>query len=224
MGWPELLVMVRHAQSKGNVLSVDERVEYEVATHKYRLTDLGRKQAEMTGRYLRKKFGDFDSYYTSYYVRAKETLRIMYPRARAYEDSRIAEAQRGIWHSMTKERIKKEFPHEIERKEKEDLYHYRSFGGENWPDIEDRIHGLRGTLNCHNDGEKVLVVCHGHWLLLWQKVHHRWSARKVLRKYKEEGVFENASVTIYERRENNRQGKPNLVLVEENIVPWKGKL
>ena len=34
--------------------------------------------------------------------------------------------------------------------------------------------------------------------------------------------FENASVTIYEGREVD--GKSRLVLAEENIVPWFGKI
>lgn len=223
MGWPKLLVQVRHAESEGNVLTVEERAKFEKSTHEYKLTKRGRNQAKITGEYLREKFGEFDAYYTSYYTRAKETLKIMYPEAVASEDSRLAEAQRGIWHTMTREQIVKIFPHEVERKEKEDLYHYRPFGGENWPDVEMRIHGFRGTLNCHNDGEKVLVICHGHWLVLWQKVHHRWPAEEAVRRYKE-GVFENASVTVYERCQNSDREKPNLLLMGENIVPWKDRL
>jgi broad specificity phosphatase PhoE len=223
MGWPKLLVLVRHAESEGNIRTVEERAEYEVSTHAYRLTKRGKNQAEITGQYLRKEFGSFDACYTSYYARAKETLQIMYPEAKATEDSRLAEAQRGIWHSMTSDQIAKIFPHEIERKEKEDLYHYRPLGGENWPDIEMRIHGFRGTLNCHNAGERVLVVSHGHWLILWQKVHNRWSAEQAMQRY-EAGVFENASVTIYESVWDYHKQKSNLTLLGENIVPWKDHL
>ena len=32
-------------------------------------------------------------------------MNIMCPDARVYEDPRLAEAQRGIWHTMTKEQV-----------------------------------------------------------------------------------------------------------------------
>ena len=145
MGWPRRLVLVRHGESKGNLLSVNERAQYEVATHAYELTERGRKQAAITGKYLRREFDKFDIYYTSYYVRAKQTMRIMYPRAKVYEDPRLAESQRGIWHTMTKDEIARFYPGELERKRREGLYHFRPLGGENWPDVELRIHSFMGT-------------------------------------------------------------------------------
>ncbi len=52
MGWPKILVMVRHAESIGNILSADERVLSGEAAYSYELTERGRKQAEITGKYL----------------------------------------------------------------------------------------------------------------------------------------------------------------------------
>lgn len=147
MAWPKLLVFVRHAESEGNIRSVDERAEFDLSTHAYNLTPRGVQQAEITGRYLHDRFGEFDTYYQSYYFRTKQTLGTMYPEARVYEDSRLAEGQRGIWHTMTKEKVFERFPEEIIRKEREGLYHYRPWGGENWPDIELRVHSFLGTIN-----------------------------------------------------------------------------
>jgi len=221
MAWPKLLVFVRHAESEGNIRSADERAQFDLSTHSYNLTPRGTKQAEITGKYLHDRFGEFDVYYQSYYSRTRQTLETMYPEAHVYEDPRLAEAQRGIWHTMTQDQIKVRFPEEVERKKREGLYHYRPLGGENWPDIELRIHSFLGTLARDYEGKKVLCVVHGHWLILFQRLIEHFSIPAAVEKY-QTAIFENAAVTIYEGKEI--AGKSRLVLVEENIVPWKDKL
>ncbi|MEK7192237.1 MAG: histidine phosphatase family protein [Patescibacteria group bacterium] len=225
MGWPRRLILVRHAESEGNVMSVEERTKWERSSHEYRLTKRGRNQANLTGEYLKKQFRcGFDAYYSSYYIRSRETLSIMFPEAKVIEDSRLAEAQRGIWHAMSEEEIAKVFPHEIEFKKREGLYHHRPLGGENWPDIEMRIHSFRNTLACEHESEQVLVIVHGNWHSLFRRVNDGLSVEEVMKRYSldNRGVVENASVTIYEGR--SVDGKPRLVLKEENIVPWEDGL
>lgn len=221
MAWPTQLVLVRHAESEGNVRGVDERAQFGMATYAYPLTSRGREQAKITGEYLHNTFGSFDAYYVSYYERSKETMQIMYPEVKTYEDPRLAEGQRGIFHTMTLEQIRTRFPEELERREREGLYHYRPLGGENWPDIELRIHSFMGTLNRDYGDQNVLIVVHGHWLNLFQRLVHHLSIEEVLRRY-QEGVFENASVTIYQGMAVNNYSR--LTLVDQAFVPWKGKL
>ncbi|MEK7211228.1 MAG: histidine phosphatase family protein [Patescibacteria group bacterium] len=224
MGWPKLLVFVRHGESEGNLLSVDERTKYDCSSHIYSLTPTGRKQARITGEYLQKRFGAFDAYYTSYYSRTHETLKLMYPDAHAYEDPRLAEAQRGIWHVLTRDEVNRYFPGEIVRKDREGLYHHRPLGGENWPDIELRIHSFLGTLARDYGEKRVLIVGHGFWLILFQKLIHHFSIEEALARYQTPAVA-NASVTIYQRKKNYWLfGKSHLVLKEKNIVPWEGKI
>lgn len=219
MGWPRNLVLVRHAESEGNVLSVDERAMFEHSTHSYPLTKKGRQQAEFTGAFLREKFPEgFNVRYVSYYARSRETMAIMYPNEKVYEDPRLAEAQRGIYHSLTHDQIKEKFPEELVRKDREGLYHYRPWGGENWPDVELRIHSFLGTLNRDCTGKDVLIVVHGHWLQLFQRLVHHYSIDDAVARYKA-GVFANASVTHY-----IRSAQENFQLVTENLVPWTGKL
>lgn len=227
MGWPEKLVLVRHAESEGNVLSMDERVEHEAATHNYALTSRGRKQAEITGEYLREKFGYFDVNYSSYYRRAKETLQLMYPevpgepKVKIYEDFRLAEAQRGIYHTLNSEQVKQLYPNEILRRQRENLYHYRPWGGENWPDVELRIDSFLGMLNRDCEGEKVLIVVHGNWLVLLQLLLEHFSIEEALDRY-HNSVVENASVTIYNRE--IIKGRQRLILETHNLIPWKGQV
>lgn len=237
MAWPSKLVLVRHAESEGNLRDADERAVYEVPTHAYALTAAGRRQAEITGAWLRETYGCFDVHYTSYYVRAKETMGIMCPEAKVYEDARLAEANRGIYHTYTKKQIKRRFPLELERKTREGLYHHRPLGGENWPDIELRIHSFLGTLSRDCGGQKVLIVVHGFWLILFQKLVQRFTIDEALRRYAE-AIAPNASVTAYDGVEGDwadlryRQdgtelppvAKPRLILERERFTPWQGKL
>lgn len=219
MGWPKKLVLVRHAESVGNLKSPDDRAAFECATHAYPLTERGREQARITGEYLHQAF-EFDTYYVSYYERSRETMRIMYPLVCVYEDPRLAEAQRGIYHAMTRDEIKQKFPEELRRKDREGLYYYRPLGGENWPDIELRIHSFLGTLSRDYEDQTVLMVVHGHWLLLFQRLIHHFPIEETVKRY-EAGVFENASVTVY--RGEVTDGCSRLVLESANLVPWKEK-
>jgi len=221
MGWPEKLVLVRHAESEGNVLSIEERPKFECSAHGYGLTDRGKKQAEITGKYLREQFGAFDAYYVSYYQRARDTLKIMYPGVKVFEDSRLAEAQRGIYHTMTHDEIEAKFPEELKRKEREGLYHYRPWGGENWADVELRIHSFLGTLSRDFEGQKVLVVVHGHWLVMLQKLLEHFPVEEALERYKT-GIVKNASVNVYNAA--NVNGKSRLVRGISNFAPWEKEL
>ena len=222
MGWPKLLVLVRHAESEGNVRTAEERAAYEVPTHKYELTERGRRQAALTGLWLRGEYGGFDVRYTSYYRRAQETLLIMRgPREKVYEDPRLREAERGIWATHTQEQIARLYPGEIERKAREGLYHYRPIGGQNWPDIEERIHSFLGTLARDCGGKKVLIVVHGHWLILFQRLIERFSIEDAVRRYRD-ATAPNASVTTYRGAPWWRRSR--LVRVCEHVTPWEGRV
>lgn len=217
MSWPSILCLVRHAESFGNTIDVDSRAAHELATWKYPLTEFGRNQAKITSDYLHNTYGSFDVYYTSYYLRAKETMQILYPeRERFYEDPRLAEAQRGIYHTMTRDQIAAKYPEELARKEREGLYHYRPPGGENWPDIEMRVHSFLGTLIRDCSDKKVLIVVHGHWLVLFERLIQHFGIEEAVERYKQ-GVVENASVTTYASVDEHLQKT-------SYSVPWKGIL
>ncbi len=220
MGWPALLVLVRHAESEGNVRTTEERTLFEVSTHEYPLTERGREQAAVTGDYLMREFGEFDVNYVSYYHRSIETMKILYPEARVFQDPRLAEAQRGIWHVMTEEQIREKYPEELKRREREGWYHFRPWGGESWPDVELRIHSFLGTLARDCTGKTVCMVVHGNWLVLFQRLIHHFSIEEAVAKYQAH-PFGNAGVTVYQSAPRKYQ---RLKLVSENIVPWQGQL
>ena len=217
MSWPKLLVLVRHAESIGNTMPIEQRVKLDISTSEFPLTNKGKEQARITGEYLNKNFGTFSTYITSPYLRTTETAKLLYPDVEFQKDPRLIEVQRGIRYVMTEKQIKKKYPEEIIRKRKEGLYYYRPLGGENWIDVEIRIRSFLNRLR----SKKILIVVHGNWLVIFQKIIDDLSIEKAIFNF-ELGGFENASETIYENKTVNRKSK--LVLVEENIIPWKGKL
>lgn len=221
MGWPKRVVLVRHAESEGNVLTVEGRQGFEVATHAYDLTPKGLAQAAAARDHIETMGWVFHARYCSYYKRAIATMEVIQP-DRTYDiDPRLAEAQRGMYHSMTRDAIASRFPEELVRKEREGLYHYRPWGGENWPDVELRIHSFLDALARDHEDEDVLIVCHGHWLVLWQRILDGFSVEEAVRRY-HIGPVANASVTVYECVEGWGE-RPRLALREPTLVPWEGR-
>lgn len=218
MKGPKVLCLVRHGESEANVLTSEERTKLDQSTQTYSLTPFGKWQMEKTGVYLRKQYGDFDAYYSSFCDRATDSVRIMYPQAHIIEDARIAEAQRGIRHTHSDELIDKHYPLENTRRNIEGFYYHRPFGGENWADLELRIHNFIETLFRKHKGEKVLVVTHGHWLIAFDRIMKGFSTEDVIRRYKED-VAPNASITTYTTTVRN--SNPHLTVQSERIAPWK---
>src|SRR3989338_3424748 len=89
MALPIDLLLVRHGQSEGNkARRCSEGGDHSAFTDEFRdrhsasfrLTELGRKQAEEAGAWLRKEFWPgyaFDRYVTSEYARAMETAALL---------------------------------------------------------------------------------------------------------------------------------------------------
>jgi broad specificity phosphatase PhoE len=226
--WPDRIIFVRHAESQGNTMTADARAECPKGTNLYALTELGRQQAAMTGEWLRERFPNPDGFYTSYYTRTGQTAALCYPDRQPYVDERLAEAQRGIWHIRSRAWIAEHMPWEIEARERTGDYHYRPPGGENWPDIELRIRSFNHTIHRRYARRTLVLVVHGHWLLLWRKLAHHWTIDEVVSSYQRRGPHApaaNASVTIYRGITDDR-GR-NVIIPDPDqpyVVPWEGAL
>lgn len=216
MNWPKLLVLVRHGESIGN--AAEDQATLDKSTRWFELTKKGVEQCMITNKYLRKKIPHgFDAHYASYYERAKQSMRIIYPDARFYIDDRLAEMQEGIWETMTEKEIRQYYPGEIKRKELDSRYHYRAPGGENGIDLGMRIRSFNDYLKKWWGNKKVFIIIHGRWIVRFQQEIHNWIPEETERLWNI-NPFDNASVTIYT---GNKSG---LMLIEKNIIPWKGLL
>ncbi|MBI4434822.1 histidine phosphatase family protein [Candidatus Uhrbacteria bacterium] len=226
--WPERIIFVRHAESQGNTMTADERADCSRGTNLYELTAIGRRQAEITGAWLRERFSEPDGFYTSYYTRTGQTAALLYPDRTPYVDERLAEAQRGIWHIRPRLWIEHHMPWEIDARKRAGDYHYRPPGGESWPDIELRIRSFNHTIHRRYAGKTLVLVVHGHWLLLWRKIAHHWTIDDAVSSYARRGphaLAANASVTIY-RGVGDEHGRHIIVPDPDQpyVVPWEGQL
>jgi broad specificity phosphatase PhoE len=222
LDWPEILVLVRHAESDGNVVNSKARTKINKGSQNYGITERGFRQLDHTRDYLNERFaGGFDVILSSYYKRSNLSMRHLYPGRKVVVDTMLSEAQRGIWHVLTEDEARENHEHEITRKKREGNFHYRPLGGENWVDIEMRSRFFAFDLRTKHARKKVIAGTHGNWQLLFEGGIHGHSIQHIMRRYERHDI-DNASVTIYKRIVY--RGEPKLKLVERNIVPWQGKV
>jgi len=225
--YPATVVYVRHAQSIGNILNKEERAELDVSTDAYSLTDLGRRQSEITGEWMREHFPHPDVILRSYYTRTRETSDILYPDFPKIDEPLLAERDRGVWHVMTREEIQRMIPWELVRRKRTGPYHYRPIGGESMADMERRVRELRRSLRCNYPGKTVVLVGHAHWLLLLLKLAYRWTIEEMLARLEKNDWAQNASVLIFRPGPFDPQtGKQRLLHdpKQDYFVPWEGIL
>ncbi len=215
------LVFVRHAQSIGNVMSQDERAQHEISNIDYPLTELGRKQAEVTGRWLREHYGAriTGPHFCSMFVRSEETLRInLETMGRGSEEiirtPLINEKWDGIFHELSKVDLTAQYPDQVALRKSEGYFQYRAPRGENGPDVEQRARSFVKEHLVENGGLR-LVVGHGRWFLFLQKLLHDLTVKQFL-DLKSLDRQKNCAVTIYEK------GRP--IEIPPTYVPWEGLL
>lgn len=221
---PKSIVFVRHAQSIGNTMTQDERAAHPTPNHAYPLTSVGVKQAAITAIYLRKNLSkDWpEIFFQSTFLRSQMTMEIIKTLPElptppvVLTDPRLDEKWDGIFHELTKREIRESYHDQVRMKKRSGYYHYRAPGGESCPDVELRIRSfLSDPLIA---GKRILIVGHGRWAILFQKVLYGLTVEEFL-KIKDEGLMEggseNCSVTEY---------SINPILPPKCVVPWKGWL
>lgn len=224
------VIFVRHGESVGNTMSQDERALLEIPNHKYQLTPRGHEQARLAGEYLGSFVGQQRNYrivrvFQSTFVRTQETLRVITEqlglRINPITDARLDEKWDGIFHELSKTEIEERYPDQIRQRERSGYYHYRAPGGESCPDVELRIRSfIEGELLASNQksSEDIcgcdLIVCHGRWLQVCNKLLRRLTIEEFLHNIKH-AEMPNCSITVY-----SFNGK----LLMDCGNPWEGKI
>jgi broad specificity phosphatase PhoE len=224
--YPNRIILIRHAESVGNIRSREEQRCFPVGTNKYGLSPRGREQARITGEWMREHYPAPDRIIFSYYARTNETVRIIYPDLPLREDALLAERDRGMWTNATEEEVQKLMPWEIRRRDEQGSYHYRPMGGENIPDVEQRVREFRRSIHSNYSEKTIVIVGHSQWILLWQKIVHGWSMEETMKRFDVQDWVANASVTIYSNKYDPQASK---YVLEHNpgtdyIVPWKDQI
>ncbi len=169
--WPRKLVIIRHGQSEQNAAldlledNLEELLEQQkkIRDADIQLTEIGIWQAQETGAYLA-EYEPFDICFSSPYRRALQTSDEIISRLgynlTIFKENRLREKEFGRLHGFKDDEIKKKYPEEFEDRERDGKYWYRLPRGENYPDVEDRVHSFLDKLVRDYGGKNVLVVTH----------------------------------------------------------------
>lgn len=205
-GWPAELIIVRHAESAGNVAR--ERayageapaIEIEGRDADVPLSPRGMTQADALGAWLRDDPPDL--VFSSPYRRARETA------ARACAaagwsiptrgDERVREKEFGALDRLTRWGIAERFPAEVEARRALGKFYYRPPGGESWIDVILRVRSFVDSLRADFEDARVLVVTHQVVVLCLRYVIEALDEAELLAIDRSADV-PNCGVTRYER-------------------------
>ena len=206
--WPNLLMVVRHGESSGNVArdlaEADELEMIDIAERDVDvpLSELGERQAAALGIWIARLPADERPtvLWVSPYVRAQQTAQIALEAAGldlpTIVDERLREREFGVLDRLTRRGIIAQFPDEAERRTRLGKFYHRPPGGESWSDVLLRLRAALDDLRRDTVGERVLVVAHQVVVLLCRYVVEQMTEPQVL-DVDRAGEVANCSVTSY---------------------------
>lgn len=208
---PSRLVLVRHAQSMGNV--ADEhahahglgRLELDTRDADTALSPLGEEQARALGVHLGGLPEDERPgvILSSPYVRARRTAEIALDIAgldhRLVVDERLRERDLGILDGYTRKGIEAEFPEEAARRTRVGKFYYRPSGGESWCDVALRVRSVLGDIRAEYHEDQVWVFSHQAVIMAFRLVLESLDEATLL-EVDAQTPLPNVSLTSYSRQ------------------------
>jgi len=210
--WPQVLWVVRHGQSAGNVArdaaEAARNAWIDIATRDMDtpLSALGERQARALGRW----FGEMPAnrkpnvVLCSPYVRAVETSTLLLDAARIdtssltlQRDERLREKEFGVLDRLTKVGIRQKYPELSEQRAHVGKFYFRPPGGESWCDVLLRLRSVLDTLTREYRRQRVLIVAHQVIVNCLRYLLERMSEEQILEIDRGADV-PNCSVTSYE--------------------------
>lgn len=209
--WPDLLYLVRHGESAGNVArEAAHRAGEKVISIQTRdvdvpLSELGERQAIALGKW----FGDMpveerpNVILTSPYLRARDTAAIVAEAAHLPRDSysllvdeRLREKEFGILDRLTRSGIETFHPEQAEFRRLLGKFYHRPPGGESWCDVILRLRSAIEMISREYSAERVLLVCHSVVVLCMRYLLEHMTEDQILA-IDRQGEIANCSVTSY---------------------------
>lgn len=223
--WPDVLWLVRHGQSAGNVArELAEAAGHpiiDIATRDVDvpLSPLGERQSSALGRFFFRKLLPEERptvVLTSPYVRARRTAEIALEEAEDGDgaeaitlvaDERLREREFGIFDRLTKAGIAAKYPEQAELRAAIGKFYHRPPGGESWCDVILRLRSVVDTLTREYRRERVLIVAHHVVVFCFRYLIEEMSEETILGIDRETGLA-NCSITsyAYERASGQRGG------------------
>lgn len=207
--WPELLYVVRHGESAGNVArnaanaAGQHLIDIAVRDVDVRLSDLGQQQARALGQWYKvlDKSRQPEIVLTSTYLRARHTAQIIIEEsgiqpAAVVVDERFREKEFGILDRLTATGIGALHPGQAEFRKLLGKFYHRPPGGESWCDVILRLRSALEMISREYCGCKVLIVCHSVVVLCMRYLIEHMTEDQILAIDKANEIA-NCSVTSY---------------------------
>lgn len=210
--WPDVLYIVRHGESAGNVareaalLAGEREIDLRVRDLDVPLSKLGEEQSVALGRWLASLPNDArpNVILTSPYLRARNTAAIVATAAGldddAYSlvvDERLREKEFGILDRLTRVGIEAYHPEQAEFRQLLGKFYHRPPGGESWCDVILRLRSAVQMISREHRAERVLLVCHTVVVLCMRYLLEHMTEDQILAIDRTSEIA-NCSVTSYE--------------------------
>ncbi len=229
--WPDILWIVRHGESAGNVardaataarLAVIDIAERDVDVP---LSALGERQSRALGRWFAEQGEERPAVVlTSPYLRARQTADLVVgvggalPGAATRVDERLREKEFGILDRLTRYGIEQQYPQQAELRTRLGKFYHRPPGGESWTDVILRLRSALDTISLHHShpGSRVLIVAHQVVVLCLRYLLEGLDEQEILAIDREADVA-NCGITEYRLRQGPEKGG-SLALAHFNFV------
>lgn len=210
---PERLVLVRHAESLGNVADREARqrgagrLELDVRDADVELSDTGRDQARAVGEHLRTLAPDeqptlvLSSPYRRAVATAREAVRVAGTEVPVVIDERLRERDLGVFDGLTGVGIREHYPEEARRRRYLGKFYYRPPSGESWCDVAFRVRGLLAEVDQRYAGARLWVFTHQAVIMSFRLAVEGLEERELL-SIDEEVPLPNCSLTTYRRSDD----------------------
>jgi broad specificity phosphatase PhoE len=213
--WPDLLYLVRHGESAGNVArdaaveAGEPMIDIDIRDIDVPLSELGQRQSVALGRWLGALPAERrpNIVLTSPYLRARHSAGLIVKTAGMKEDSyslivdeRLREKEFGILDRLTAVGIRDHYPDQAEFRRLLGKFYHRPPGGESWCDVILRLRSATEMISREYCGERVLIVCHAVVVQCMRNIHEHLTEAELLAIDKKSEVA-NCSVTLYEHDE-----------------------
>jgi len=210
--WPDLLYVVRHGESAGNVArdaaheAGEQKIELDVRDVDVPLSELGERQAIALGDWFRSlpREDRPNIVLTSPYLRARHTAGLIVESAGMHEgsyslvvDERFREKEFGILDRLTAVGVKEIFPEQAEFRRQLGKFYHRPPGGESWCDVILRLRSATEMISREYRGQRVLIVCHSVVVLCMRYILEHLTETELLEIDRQAEVA-NCSVSLYE--------------------------
>ena len=210
--WPSRLWLVRHGQSAGNVARAaavaagEHLIGLEVRDVDVPLSELGRRQAEVLGRWFaaQPEAARPQVLLSSPYLRARETVEAVCGAGGIAScakgpviDERLREREFGILDRLTTEGIRALHPDQAQHRSLLGKFYHRPPGGESWVDVILRLRSALDTISLHHADRRVLIVCHQVVILCFRYILEELDEAEILSIDKQADVL-NCGICAYD--------------------------